>query len=212
MTKITQKKIDNFRNDLVTTEPYSFRGILLDFFHNMTHVERKRFFYTMLDLFENPGYAIRKVLAGYRNYLYNPGEYVFVCGAIILVLTPRYKFFQNEFSQQIYDNEIMASHADFFKAFFNYAEEYATITNLLAIPIFALISWLVFFDNKKTYGENVVINAYITAQQLLLLILCIPFLELVPEFRHSIIAAYSVIVFIYNIWIYMPYSKATVYG
>lgn len=199
MSKITSERVHEFRDQKISEERYSFKDIIKDAFYNIAHVERKRFFYTSFDLFINPGKSINRVLNGYRNYLYNPGEYLFVCGAIVLFLTPRYKFFENEFSEQVAYIPFLTFEASFLKGFFEYAEQYATITNILAIPIFTVLTFLFFIDNKKTFGENLIINTYITAQQLLMLAFCAPFIEIFPNQRHTIITMYSELVFVYNV-------------
>ena len=202
MSKINLEKVSVFRNARLTRERYSIREIVKDTVYNITHVERKRFVYTAADLFINPGKSIKKVLSGYRQYLYNPSEYLIVCGAIVLFLTPRYKFFQNEFSENISSSAFLKAHSGFFNAFFTYAEQYATITNILAIPVFTILSYLIFADSKRTIGENLIINTYITAQQLLVLVFCAPFIELFPSYRHTIITVYTEIAFIYNVAVY----------
>ncbi|MFN0050437.1 MAG: hypothetical protein ACKVOU_15045 [Cytophagales bacterium] len=199
MSKLTAEKIDHFRDEKISNERFSISYIVKDAVYNIAHVERKRFFYTAYDLFVNPGKSINRVLDGFRNYLFNAGEYLFVSGAIVLFLTPRYKFFENEFSEQISDITFITLDPTFLKSFFEYAEEYATITNILAIPIFSFLTYLFFRDSKFTFGENLIINTYITAQQLILLVLCAPFIEFLPSQRHTIITIYSEIVFIYNI-------------
>lgn len=199
MSKITAEKIDHFREEKISETRFSIKLIILDAFYNIAHVERKRFFYTAYDLFVNPGKAITKVLDGYRNYLFNAGEYLFVCGAAVLFFTPRYKFFQNEFSEQISNIPFVTLSPEFLKGFFTYAEEYATITNILAVPIFSLFTYLFFWDSKKTFGESLIINTYITAQQLLILIFCAPFIEFFPGQHHTIMTIYGEIVFVYNI-------------
>lgn len=199
MSKVTSEKVSGFRTEKISNERYSMGVILKDAFYNIVHVERKRFVYTAIDLFSNPGKSINRVLNGYRQYLHNPGEYLVICGAIVLFLTPRYKFFQNEFSEQIADVPFVSLDPKFLEEFFMYAEEYATITNIVAIPIFSLLTYLFFIDNKRTFGENLIINTYITAQQLLILAFCAPFIEIFPSQRHTIITLYSEIVFMYNI-------------
>jgi hypothetical protein len=203
--KNTEEKVTNFREIKTDEERITVSYLIRDFFYNLVHLERKKYFYTARDLTLSPGKSIRKYLDGYRNYLYPPGEFLLVTGAIIIFLTLRYQFFANEFSSAISDNSFMLAHKEFFTAFFLYAEEYATIVNVVAIPVFTLLSWIFFINTHHNFGENLIMNTYVTAIQLFFLVFLVPFIEFLPFVKGELITAYSILVVLFNVWVYFDF-------
>ena len=55
--------------------------------------------------------------------------------------------------------------------------------------------------------ENLILNVYITAQQLLMLLIVFPVIALTPAFKGEVIAFYSTITLIYNFWVYFTFFK-----
>ncbi|MDX2189795.1 MAG: DUF3667 domain-containing protein [Bacteroidota bacterium] len=207
MSKITQEKVDTFREEKIAQERFTLIGIIKDFFFNLMHLERKRFFYTAWDLTITPGKSIHKYVDGYRQYLYQPGEYLFVSGAVILFLTIRYKFFASDFTDTITSFGFLLEHKEFFTNFFLYAEEYATIVNVVTIPVYTFLSWLFFINTRHNVAENLIMNTFITAQQLLFLVALVPLLELFPYTKSEIMTFYSIAVVLYNIWVYIEFFE-----
>ncbi len=68
----------------------------------------------------------------------------------------------------------------FLIAFFQYADRYATLINVISIPVFALFSFLLFHRSGYNYAEHLVLNAYITSRQLLLYIGRLPLTNVIP--------------------------------
>jgi hypothetical protein len=207
MSKTTEEKVYYFREIKVEEPRFTLLYILKDFFYNLVHLERKRYFYTAYDLTVSPGKSIQKYLDGYRQYLYQPGEYILLTGAIITFLTVRYNFFANEFTSNISSNQFLLENRDFFSAFFLYAEEYVTIVNVVAIPGFSLLSWLFFINTHHNFAENLIMNTYITAQQLLFLVLLVPFIEFMPFVKSEMIAFYNIFIVLYNVWVYFEFFQ-----
>ncbi|MBY0424975.1 MAG: hypothetical protein K2Q22_04995 [Cytophagales bacterium] len=208
MTKITEEKIEEVRMQF-TDQRFTLREMLIDFWYNIIHMERKKVVYTAIDLTFRPGTAISNVIAGYRQYLYNPLEYIILVTAIISLLNFRYHFFSNEFTQSSAESEISAysiqflnDNKSFFDGFFKYSEEYPSIVNIVAIPVFSVISYLFFWGYQRNFAESLIINSYITAQQLLFLIFLVPFDEFSPNSKHILIPVYTMGTLIYNVWVY----------
>ncbi len=207
MPRHTKEYLDKSRLEK-SDERYTVKGMVEDELYNFIHLERRKFFYTAWDLTVRPAKAIRMVLSGYRKYLYPYFNYLVVIGAITIFLSVRYKFFvssydigdQSSFLDLVLNS--MGFDKEFRVAFFFYAEEFATIVNIVAIPFFALFSFLFFRNSKYNYAEHFILNVYIAAQQMLFLLLFIPFLEIFKAQRGEIIITYTVITIIYNIWVY----------
>lgn len=190
-----------------TEERFTVKGMVDDELYNLMHLERRKFFYTAWDLTVRPAKAIKMLLSGYRRYLYPYFNYLILVGTITIFLSVRYKFFvsgydigeQNNFLEDILG--WMGFNRQFRIDFFSYAEEFATIVNIVAIPVFALMSFLFFRKSKYNLAEHFVLNVYIGAQQLLFLWFTIPFLELFPNSKDVVIAIYTFLTSIYNIWV-----------
>jgi hypothetical protein len=191
-----------------TNERFTVKGMLSDEFYNFVHMERRKLFYTAWDLTVRPAASIKMVLAGYRKYLYPYLNYLVLIGAITIFLSVRYKFFvsgidigdKSAWAGNLLD--WMGFNKKFRQAFFNYAEEYTTIVNIVALPFFSLSSYLFFRRTGYNYAEHFILNVYIAAQQLLLLLLFIPFFEIYRTDRDTVITVYTVLIQIYNVWVY----------
>jgi hypothetical protein len=193
-----------------TDTKYTLKGMLSDLFLSALHVEKKGLPYTLRELTLRPGISIKKVIAGQRLYLYPPFKFLILMGAMVIVASLRYKFFHNEYTQL--DNKDMDSflagfliseHLTYLEGFFRFAEDEATILNIATIPVFAFVSWSFLTFRKYNFAENLIINTFITAQQLFFLLTLIPFIELFPQWKGQIIFFYSTSIIIYNIFVYV---------
>lgn len=215
MPRHTKEFQDNTRLEK-TNERYTVKGMLLDELYNFIHLERRKFFYTAWDLTIRPAKSIKMVLTGYRKYLYPYFNYLFLIGTITIFLSVHYKFFvtgfdignQSNFLDYILNQ--MGFNREFRQSFFLYAEEFATIVNIVAIPFFSLFSFLFFYKSKYNYAEHFILNVYIAAQQLLFLLLFIPFLELFKTSRDSVMLIYTIIMQVYNIWVYTAFFEGKI--
>lgn len=212
MPRHTKEYLDKTRLEK-SDERYTPKGMLLDEFYNFIHLERRKFFYTAWDLTVRPAKAIHMVLGGYKRYLYPYFNYLILIGTITIFLSVRYKFFvsgydigdQNTFLDQVLNG--MGFDHQFRIDFFYYAEEFATLVNIIAIPVFSFASWVFFRSSKLNLAEHFILNVYIAAQQMLFLLLFIPFLELFPTHKDITIAIYTGATIVYNIWVFAVFFK-----
>lgn len=191
---------------------YTIKGMVSDLFLSALHIEKKGLVHTARELTLRPGAAIRKVIDGQRLFLYPPFKYLVLMGAIVILLSIRYKFFHNEYtkadnSEGIINNYLNPEHLVYLESFFKFAEEKATMLNVATIPIFALMSWSLLFFRRFNFAETLIINTFITAHQLFLLLLMVPIIELLPMYKTEIILAYSTGSFLYNVWVYFQLSE-----
>lgn len=196
------------------TGRFSINKLVHESFYSLFHLEKKGLFSTIKDLFIAPGKAIASFIQGQRLILYPPVKYLVLIGTITVILSARYQFFSNEFTNADADHnkEILAilgleSYAEKLDEFFLYGEKYATLLNIVAIPVFAMFSWLMFFNTKYNFAENLVLNTYISAQQLLILLMFIPFFEVYAFDKEFIIPIYTIISIIYNLVVYVGFFK-----
>ncbi|UII29996.1 DUF3667 domain-containing protein [Fulvivirga ulvae] len=163
----------------------------------------KGLFYTVKKLFIEPGVAIRDYLEGKRVSLYVPVKYLLLIGAIATFISMRFDLFLSERPGPV----LQMLPVEKLAAFLSFAEEYATVINIIAVPVFALFSWLFFIESRHNYTENLVLNIYITAQQLVMLLLIFPLIALMPSTKEVVIAVYSAVTLIYNVWVYFSFFK-----
>lgn len=186
---------------------YTIKGLASELIFSAFHLEKKGLPYTIKELTIRPGIAIRKVLEGQRLSLYPPFKYLVLVGTIIVVLSLRYGFFHSDeltsADSNTYQFSVLQDHKIFFDGFFRFAEDYATLLNLVAIPVFSFFSFLFFREYGYNFAENLIINTFITAQQLLFLILLVPFIEFIPGTKHILIPVYTIAMVVYNIFAYV---------
>jgi hypothetical protein len=192
---------------------YTVKGLVTDLFFSAFHVEKKGLLHTVMTLTVTPGDAVKNVLGGQRQSLYPPFKYLTLMGALVIVFSLRYGFFHNEFTQ-IESNSMnrfptwIAVPMEYFgdiEDFFRFAEDKATLLNITAIPVFAFFSFAFLSGRKYNFAENLILNTYITAQQLFYLLLLVPVLELFPATRAALIAVYTLATALYNVWVYVQF-------
>lgn len=194
---------------------YSFKGIISDLFLSVLHVEKKGLPHTVRELTLRPGEAINNVIRGQRLYLYPPFKYLVLMGFAVIIFSLRYKFFHSDYTQtenlnNFLEDILAKEHVAYLDEFFKFAEEKATILNIASIPIFSVISWAFITNRKFNIAENLIINTFITAQQLFFLLALVPVIEIFPGFKAEIIFVYSIAIVVYNIFVYvqlMPKNK-----
>jgi hypothetical protein len=186
---------------------YTLKGLTSELVFSAFHLEKKGLPYTVKELTIRPGIAIRRVLDGQRLSLYPPFKYLVLVGTIVVILSLRYGFFHSDeltsADATTYQFSVLQDHKNFFDGFFRFAEDYATLLNLVAIPVFSLFSFLFFREYGYNFAENLIINTFITAQQLLFLVLLIPFIEFIPGIKHILIPVYTLVMIVYNIYAYV---------
>jgi hypothetical protein len=187
------------------------KGMLYDIFFSTFHIEKKGLPFTIRELSVRPGEAVGKVITGQRLYLYPAFKYLILMGAIVIVFSLRYNFFHNEVTQ-VSENKTLpmwlyleAEHEVFFENFFKFAEDEATLLNIMAVPVFALFSWLLLSRGRFNFAENLILNTYITAQQLFFLLWLVPLIEIIPESKEWLIGIYTIAMIIYNGWVYVQF-------
>ena len=183
------------------TRRITTREILTDILFSVVKVNRG-FLFTAKELSLRPGEAIRLYLAGQRVAYYAPHKYLFFIGAVTSFLTSRYHSFSGEYSSvRAFDG---GTHS-FLRAFFAYADTYATLINIVTIPVFALFSFLLFRRSGYNYAEHLVLNTYITAQQLLLFIGWLPLAQVLPVRSDGLLGLYVAVTLAYNLWVYVQF-------
>ena len=146
---------------------YLFRSLI----YSMFHVD-KGIFYTMKELTFRPGKTIRDYLDGKRQSQFKPFSYLFILAAI-------YVFCYINLDLPVYYSVSDIGEVDAIgKDYTSWIINHTGIVQLLFIPIAALFSFLLFRKSKYNYGENLIINTYISGHALLFSIVLLPFMYL----------------------------------
>jgi hypothetical protein len=126
-----------------------------------------KFLKTFLHLFSKPELVIDGYINGTRKRYVNVISYF----AIAITLSGLQMFILNKFFPELMDFSSMAvkGQEEFMSGFMDTMFEYNSFLMMLFIPIYALMSKIVFFNNKKyNYVEHIVIFMYTTAQTTIL--------------------------------------------
>lgn len=181
---------------------FDFRYFLRESFISSLDIENG-FFPTIRLLTVKPGESLREYLAGKRLSLTIPMRYLIVMGALAAIITIRYKVFAGES-----DGEAPIALLNFMdKEFWEYATEFVTILNIVTVPVFALFSYLFFSNSGYNYSENLIVNMYITAHQLFLLLIFFPVIELFLPYKSEILYGYLILTLFYNVWVFLSFFR-----
>jgi hypothetical protein len=186
-------EVDRFDMPSIGMEGYEFaRSIVVLFFQ------------TVYRLSIHAPQHLKTFLFKDREHLLSAIEYLLFSGTVVSILTIKFNFFQTGYDQ-VDPMALFFFSSDFFmflNQFFAYTEEYSSLTNIIAIPCFTLCSYLVFYKEKYTMGEHLIVNTYIAAQQALFLLLLFPVILVAPSLKGYLLDGYIVASIAYNCWVY----------
>jgi hypothetical protein len=194
-----------------TDNKYTLKGMLYDFFFSTFEIEKRGLPYTIRELTLRPGETIRKVINGQRMYLYPPFKYLILMGTLIVIFSLRYNFFHNEASTFSETRTLSMwiglnmEYELFFDSFFKFAEDGATLLNIMAVPVFTLVSWFLLSQGRYNFAENLILNTYITGHQLFFLLWLVPFFEFFPQSKPMLIGIYTIAIMVYNTWAFIQF-------
>lgn len=129
-------------------------------------------FYTIKELFIRPGHSIREFLNGKRKSHLKPLNFVLLVSGIYVFITyfTSQKIFLEDFLSGIIavfnerEDEIKLSRTLKLLTWMSNNFNYST---LLLLPFFSFASYITFLKNKYNYFEHLVLNIYITGQQII---------------------------------------------
>lgn len=130
-----------------TIKRISFSGLIKDIIHFFTHLE-SGFGFTLKQLIIAPGLMQRAFIEGKRNIHQRPFSMFFIC-ATITALT---RYWILSAIIKYYGADII-SEATFF-------HEYMVLTYAALMPLYALITYLLFINTKNNYMEILVMMLY----------------------------------------------------
>ena len=137
--------------------------LLHEFTHGVLHVDSGIFF-TAKGLFVRPGQMIRDYFDGKRVKHFKPFAYLFLLATI-------YGFMAILFKQEVsftIDQTNQALGTDIFENINQWVYKHYALATILLLPITSFTSFLFFRKSKFNYGENLILNAYVGGQQMLI--------------------------------------------
>jgi hypothetical protein len=155
-------------------------------------------------LISNPGIAIREYIEGRRKHMFNAGKLLLIVGAISAIVVSQFQSV-TEITERHFPKFIEQLGFDS-QGYFMHGQENITLVNVLTIPVFAFFTWSL-FRKGYNYAENLVLNTYVTSVQLALYSVLAPFLALLPFAHDGIIAIYSIIILVYNVWVVLTFFE-----
>jgi hypothetical protein len=185
----------------IATRRLEVKPLLWETFFSVVNVNQGQgFIFTLKSLCKRPGETIRQYIGGRRVVYYPPHKYLLLIGAAAAFFSTRYHFFSGQPASGFLSEETES----LLMGFWLYADTYTTLINIVTIPVFALFSWLL-RRKAYNYAENIVLNAYITSQQLLLFICMVPVFEFYSTAPGYLIDFYIVVTLLYNVWVYKQF-------
>ncbi|WP_345953246.1 DUF3667 domain-containing protein [Mucilaginibacter sp. PAMB04168] len=189
------------------THRYSFKHFIEhDFIHGVWHVD-KGFFYTIAQLFTNPGHSVRGFVMGRRANYFNFVTLILLVTGISTLLSHYTHFKVSDIMSETSKQSITE--------FERVVNEHPKLTLLVMIPISSFFSFIWFRKAKFNYSEHLVLNSYKSSAELLVLLL----FSIITIFYHNIngLAAIYYIgiqgfLFFYAVWFYYQFFSKSGYS
>lgn len=145
-----------------------------DIQHGLLHFD-KGIFFTLKELFTRPGYSIKEFIEGKRVKHFKPISLILLLAGIYTLL---YHYFHASILEGSFGISGTGKDVVQIKSILEKVNEWATqhfaIVALLQLPIFATATFLSFRKSGYNFMEHIVLNAFLTAQRLVLHILLFP--------------------------------------
>lgn len=169
--------------------------------HGVFHFDQG-IFYTIKELFIEPGKFLRSYLDGKRARHFKPV-------AFLIILSGLYAFITHQIGSvnimRFYnsDNDITAR----FQTITEWNNEHYLLYVLIVLPLTALICFLVYKKQGVTYLEHLVINAYLSGQKFIFSLILLFALQVFDEENGFLIVLLFNIILpsFYFIWSYTAY-------
>ncbi|MBZ9621143.1 DUF3667 domain-containing protein [Psychroflexus lacisalsi] len=165
------------------------------------------FLYTAKTLLISPGKSLNKFFLGKRKNFYNPFAFLLISTTLFLLSTELFgnkTFFDEAVSGiRITFNSRQDIIADL--RILDLIIRNQTIIFLFIAPLFSIASFLSFRKSSYNFSEHLILNLYITGEQLLIYSLFSFFIDQNSE----LVVVPLVLGFLYNLYVYNQFFKST---
>ena len=152
------------------TRRIDFRFILNEISDSIFQVEHG-LFYTILEMIKRPGHSIREFLQGRRKKHIKPLSFVFLLSTIYIlssVLTRKHTLLGDIATGMAEGLTLQTSDSPIILDMLDWMVNNQAYAYMLILPLFSLASFLAFYKFKYNYLEHLVINCFISGQQMLI--------------------------------------------
>lgn len=160
------------------------------------------FIHTAIGLFQNPGTVINNYLKGKTKSYINPLNYILIITGIYAFLVLSLKIFDSsiEASNSIVqgnNSELTPDMLAYQQNIIEVIKKYLNFVPLLLIPLASLFSKWYYRKRKLYYGEHLILNTFIFAQNLIITIFISPLVLIIPQLLHIFPLLSIITTFIY---------------
>jgi uncharacterized protein DUF3667 len=178
------------------THRITLHHLLHEILHTFTHVD-KGFIYTLKKLVTQPGQMQRLYLEGWRARHQKPFSMFFICASASALAM----YWLNKFAH----GEMLLPEQEAVNYFF---QHYYVLLHVALFPFYTLVTWLLFIKSGYNYAEILVLEMYLVAFMLLLLIPIQLFGALSPSVIPTRLIE-IIVLSVYNIWTFVRFFNKT---
>lgn len=154
-----------------STQKLNFHYMWHEIQHNLLHINNG-VFYSIKQLYTRPGHSIREFIEGKRVKHFQPFS-------LLILLASVYGFFFHYFHiDVIADTKTTGSveQRQNLEHLMDWLGSHLSLVNVLTIPLYAFGSAVAFRKQGYNFVEHLVLNAYVAAQRLCLILILFPVL------------------------------------
>lgn len=185
------------------TRRIDFQYLLSEIPNSILQVNRG-FLFTVLQLFMRPGHSIKAFLEGKRKHYYKPIAFLLVTSSLYVM--SYYLMSRNTIVNDVvigFKSGMQAKNDTSGYEILNWLTKHQTYVTLLFIPLFSFASYLAFKKSKFNYIEHLIMNFYITGQQMIIyMILGLVFLK-----DNILMGAPVIIGTLFNLWVFLQFFQ-----
>ncbi|MDW3650015.1 MAG: DUF3667 domain-containing protein [Bacteroidia bacterium] len=160
------------------------------------------FFFTVRELFLRPGHSLREFIGGKRKNFYKPIAFVLITSTLYVLST--YLMGTKTFMAEMligFTEGIQASDFQNGGKTVDWIVKNQSYLAFLVLPIFSLASYLAFIRSDYNYIEHLILNLYISGQQMLIYLM----FSFIGTDENAWIATPIILGITYNIWTYLQF-------
>ena len=178
---------------------------LLNEIPNTIFQVNRGFFFTVKELALRPGRSISAFLEGKRIHHYKPLAFLLVTTTLYVLVTFLFGkiSFTNDIISGVKEGFVESSRAVENLNALEWIANHEAYFLMMIIPIYSLSTYLVFIKSRYNYFEHLVINFFISGQQMLLYAVLVPFHD---EFGFVELISFLVGI-AYNLWVFKQMFK-----
>jgi len=159
-------------------------GAFVGVIGNALNIERG-FIHTLFWMFANPGRVVNDYLSGKTKPYFNPLNYILVIGGIYAFLVLSLDILDTSVAStnQLLHNENLQASPEALELQQRWIDTLKTYVNfipLLMIPFASLFSKWYFRRRKLYYGEHLILNTFLYAQNILITVFVAPLVLVIP--------------------------------